>query len=108
MWIQRFLNELKVANPIGACLLHGDNETSIILTKNTESQARTKHIDVQHHYIRELVADKEVTIEWICSASMLADSFTKSLNIDTFRCHRNLLGLSFHSERRLQKMQGEV
>lgn len=60
VWIRRFLNELKVEAPIGACLLHGDNETSIILTKNAESQARTKHIDVQHHYIRELVADKEV------------------------------------------------
>ena len=49
VWIRQFLNELEVADPIDACILHGDNETSIILTKNAESQARTKHIDVQHH-----------------------------------------------------------
>lgn len=72
----------------------GDNETSIILTKNAESQARTKHIDVQHHYVRELVADNELSIEWICSADMLADGFTKALTVDNFRRHRGLLGMS--------------
>ena len=46
VWIRRFLNELGIAEPIGACTLHGDNETNIILTKNAESQAKTKHIDV--------------------------------------------------------------
>lgn len=48
-WIRRFLIELRVSDPVGACILHGDNETSIILTRSAESQARTKHIDVQHH-----------------------------------------------------------
>ena len=94
VWIRRFLNKLGVADPIGACVLYGDNETSIILTKNAESQARTKHIDVQYHYIRELEADKEVTIEWICSANMLADGFTKALSVDSFRRYRNLLDMS--------------
>lgn len=46
VWIRRFLNELNVVDLIGACILHGDNKTSIILTKNAESQTRTKHIDV--------------------------------------------------------------
>lgn len=94
VWIRRFLKELRVEDPIGACILHGDNETSIILTKNAESQARTKHIDVQHHYIHELVTDKEVEVEWICSASMLADGFTKALSVANFRRHRDLLGLA--------------
>lgn len=51
IWIRRFLNELKISEVIGACTLHGDNETSIILTNNVESQVRTKHIDVEHHYV---------------------------------------------------------
>lgn len=40
--------------------LDGDNEMSIALTKNAESQHCTKHIDVQHHYIRELIDEKEL------------------------------------------------
>lgn len=46
VWIRRFFNELSIVEPIGACILHGDNETSIILTKNAESQSRTKHINM--------------------------------------------------------------
>lgn len=37
IWIQRFLDELEIGEPIGAYTLHGDNETSIILTKNADS-----------------------------------------------------------------------
>lgn len=43
--------------------LHGDNEISIILTKNAENQHQTKHIDVQPHYIRELVNKKELIVK---------------------------------------------
>lgn len=91
--IRQFLNKLKVEALIRACLLHGNNETSIIFTKNAETQARIKYIDMQHHYICELVADREVEIKWICSTSMLVDRFTKALSADSFKRHRDLLGL---------------
>lgn len=45
---------------------------------------------MQHHYVRELVADKELDIEWVCSADMLADGFTKALTVDNFRRHSSL------------------
>ena len=64
VWIRRFINEMKL-KAIEDLTLHGDNEISIALTKNAESQHRTKHIDFQHHYIRELVNERELTIEWI-------------------------------------------
>ena len=74
--------------------LYGDNEMSIALTKNVESQHRTKHIDVQHHYIRELVNERELTIEWIPGSKMLADGMTKVLPTETFKKHRALLGMA--------------
>ena len=72
VWIRRFINEMKL-EVIEDLTLYGDNEMSIALTKNAESQHRTKHIDVQHHYIRELVNERELTIEWIPGSKMLAD-----------------------------------
>lgn len=92
MWIKRFINEMALQTT--GLILNGDNKASISLTKNLESQKRTKHIDVQHHYIRELVNDKELTIEWVSSAKMLADGMTKALPADQFKKHRALLGLS--------------
>lgn len=44
-------------------MLYEDNKTSITLIKNGKSQAHTKYIDVQQHYIQELVADQELKVE---------------------------------------------
>ena len=79
---------------VPAITLNDDNEMSITLTKNAESQHRTKHIDVQHHYIRELIDEKELTVVWVSSSEMLADSMTKALPTEMFRKHRAQLGLS--------------
>ena len=45
--LRRFLNELQiVTQPIASVTVYGDNKTRITLTKNAESQHKTKHIDV--------------------------------------------------------------
>ena len=93
VWIRRFINEIEI-EVIGDLTLFGDNEMSIALTKNAESQHRTKHINVQHHYIRELVNEGELTVEWIPGSKMLADGMTKALPNETFRRHRALLGMA--------------
>ena len=62
VWIRRFINKIEI-EVIGDLTLFGDNEMSIALTKNAESQYQTKHINVQHHYIRELVNEEELTIK---------------------------------------------
>lgn len=61
VWIRRFINEM-TPDIVPAITLNCDNEMSITLTKNAESQHRTKHIDVQHHYIRELIDEKKLTV----------------------------------------------
>ena len=67
----------------------GDNETSLTLTRDSESQNRTKHIDVMHHHLRGLVEDGELAIEWIESSTMLADDLTKALHAGPFQKHRD-------------------
>lgn len=42
--------------------IKGENESSISLAKNPEAQNRRKHIDVQLHYIRELINENEMLI----------------------------------------------
>lgn len=39
---------------------HGENETSIIITKNAESQAKTKYINIKHYHIHELIINKKL------------------------------------------------
>ncbi len=73
--------------------LNNDNEMSVTLTKNAESQQRTKHIDVPHRYIRELIDEKELTVAWISRSEMLADGITKALPTETFQRHQAQLRL---------------
>lgn len=44
-------------------ILNGDNESSLSLTQNPKSQNQTKHIDVQHHYIQELIKEIELLVD---------------------------------------------
>lgn len=51
MWIRRFLNELLSKQAIKRMEMLGDNEISLILIRNPESQNRIKDIDMIYHYV---------------------------------------------------------
>lgn len=45
VWIRKFINKMKL-KAVEDVTLYGDNKMSIALTKNADSQHRTKHIDI--------------------------------------------------------------
>jgi hypothetical protein len=47
--------------------------------QNPEFHARTKHIDVSAHYVRELSEDQKISLQYIQTGEMLADMLTKPL-----------------------------
>ena len=58
------------------------------MNKNPAFHARTKHIDVQHHFVRQLVADGKINLKFCSTNEQTADIFTKALpqaNHDFFR-----------------------
>lgn len=76
--IQGLLNELgyTVAN---SNLIYGDNRGSIALANNPEYHARTKHIDIQYHFIRECVQNGKISLTYCPTADMVADEMTRAL-----------------------------
>ncbi|KAG9446390.1 hypothetical protein H6P81_012518 [Aristolochia fimbriata] len=70
-----------------------DNTSAINISKNPVQHSRTKHIDIRHHFIRELVEDRQVLIEHVSTENQLADIFTKSLDAKRFEFLRGALGL---------------
>ena len=71
-----------------------DNNSAIALSKNHVFHKRTKHIDIRFHFIRELVNDKEICLEFCRSEDQLADIFIKPLAKDTFQYLRSYLGMT--------------
>ena len=51
------------------------------------------HIDICHHFIRELVENKSVVIEHVATDMQLADIFTKALDASRFISLRKALGI---------------
>lgn len=72
-------------------LVFVDNASALKLAKNPEFHARTKHIDVRHHFVREKQDKNEIRIESVSSAENIADMFTKALPRSAFEKHRDAL-----------------
>ena len=68
IWLRNLLNQIDPTEDAQATIIFGDNQGAIALTKNDQFHARTKHVDIQHHYVRETVANGDIEF---------AQSFTK-------------------------------
>ena len=54
---------------------------------------KTKHIAIKYHYVRELVQDKEIKMEYVHTKEQIADIFTKALPKDAHEYLRRKLGV---------------
>jgi histone deacetylase 1/2 len=90
IWVQALLGELGVIQKIPP-ILWCDNIGATYLSCNPVFHSRTKHIEVDFHFVRERVAQKKLQIRFISSKDQLADIFTKPLPLPLFEaCKRNL------------------
>ena len=58
-------------------ILYCDNTSVINISKNLVMHAKTKHIVIKYHYVRELVEDKQVKMEYVNLKEKITDIFTK-------------------------------
>lgn len=68
-----------------------DNKGAICLAKSNENSKRSKHIDIRMHYIKDLVRNNVLDIEYVSSDKNIADICTKSLCKEKFVFFRSLL-----------------
>ena len=61
-----------------------DNESAIKLANNLVEHAKTKHVDVRHHFIRDHQQKENICIESVGTENQLADIFTKPLDEKRF------------------------
>ncbi|KAF3654260.1 hypothetical protein FXO38_15219 [Capsicum annuum] len=79
IWLRRLLSELGIKIE-GSTILYGDNTSAIRIATNPVHHESPKHIDLDCHYIRELVEDRSINLRYISSKDQLADLFTKAMS----------------------------
>lgn len=77
-WIRNLFDDLGIKTP-APIPIHNDNQGAIALADNLVFQARSKHIEVQYHWIREPIANGKFILKYILTQDMQADLMTKSL-----------------------------
>ena len=86
VWLRQLLSELSSVgeSSLPSTIIYSDNQGAIALAKNPQFHGRSKHIDIQHHYVRERVVDGTVELLYIDTARQVADGLTKPLPREPF------------------------
>ena len=92
LWIKHVLHELGVdyGSPMS---LQCDNKATIEIAHNPVQHDRTKHVEVDQHFIKENLDRKIIQFPFVRSEDQLADILTKAVSGKTFHGAINKLGL---------------
>src|SRR6202012_1228137 len=94
VWVHSLFSKLGInLQPIPLC---GDNQGSIFLASNPVQEKWIKHIDIQYHYIHNVIQEKQVELFFIEGAENPTDLFTKNLGHIKFLKFREQLRLVFY------------
>lgn len=78
IYLRRFVNELGFIN-LSNMTIFCDNQSALKLAENPVYHSRSKHIDIRHHFVRDVVKHKELRVASISTDDQAADLLTKSL-----------------------------
>lgn len=77
VWLKQLLVDVGKAE--GAVQMLCDSQSALHLMHNPGGTARSKHIDVAHHFVRDRVARGELRVQYVNTGEMTADALTKAL-----------------------------
>ena len=92
LWVRSMLKDMGQEQK-GGTLVWEDNQGAIALACNAGYHARTKHVDIRHHFIRENVECGSIKVDYIDTKHQLADMLTKGLGTKTLKFLREATGI---------------
>jgi hypothetical protein len=92
IWIGRVMCDLGVQFD-GPLRIYADNQSSLLLASSEKLSSRTKHLDVQYHFVRQQIRDGLCKFVWVPTKLNTADVLTKPLGPTLFASMPPMLGM---------------
>jgi hypothetical protein len=92
IWLRQLLSELGL-DTSSPTILHVNNQSAIVIAKNPEFHNRTKHIDVRYHFLRQVVKDETVELQYIPTREQVTNALTKGLPPMSFNKFWDAMGI---------------
>ena len=92
VWLQSFVQDLGIMTPM-PMLMHCDNQAAIFIAGNLAFHERTKHIEIDYHFIRDKVLMGVISTPHVSSSDQLTDIFTKSIIGVSYDYFKFMLGM---------------
>ena len=92
IWLRRLIGDL-ISHSDNSTTLLCDNQSAVHLAHSDNYHARTKHIDIRYHFIRDVIEREEIKLLYCPTDDMTADIFTKALTRFKVFKHAHGLGL---------------
>jgi len=92
LWVKMILSDLRITleEPIH---MFSDNQATISIAKNPVHHDRTKHIEIDRHFIKEKIDYGLLKLDYIPTNQQAVDILTKALPRDRFEKLSNNLGM---------------
>jgi hypothetical protein len=93
LWIRNLMIDLHI-KPVNPMKLYCDNKAACDIAHNPVQHDRTKHVEVDRHFIKEKLEEKLIEVPHVRSQDQLADILTKALSNHAFSAILSEIGMS--------------
>jgi len=74
VWLKRFFEHLDIAtNSKDPMIIYCDSWVTITYTMNPKYYSKAKHIDIKYNFVRDIVTNREITLQYIPTGEMIDD-----------------------------------
>jgi hypothetical protein len=92
IWLQILCSGIGLVQQ--AIRINCDSQIAIFLAKNPTYHSKTKHIDIQYHFVRDMVEENKVLLMKVDTLKNVADSLNKSVSTEKFSWCRRAMGIA--------------
>ena len=97
LWLRQMLADIGFPQR-SPTVVYEDNAAALIMANTPVTTARSKHIDIRHHFLRECITNQQIRLVPCASINMIADLLTKPLTYSRFKILCNDLGMTGNAQ----------